>query len=123
MGITNSRAVGDAAEQIALDYLLSQNLSLLDRNFHCRVGEIDLIMLDSDCLVFIEVRYRKPNRFASAAISVDARKQRKLANAAAFYLGRNRALANHVMRFDVVALDGPTESKSKLQWLRDAFRI
>ena len=50
------------------------------------------------------------------------RKQRKLAFAAAFYLVRNSALANHVVRFDVVALDGPTESKSKLQWLRDAFR-
>jgi putative endonuclease len=79
-------------------------------------------MLDSDCLVFVEVRYRRPNRFASAAVSVDARKQRKLASAAAFYLGRNSALAKHVIRFDVVALDGPTETKSKLQWLRDAFR-
>lgn len=122
MGISNSRTVGNAAEQIALDYLLSQNLRLLARNFQCRLGEIDLIMLHNDCLVFIEVRYRKANSFASAAASVDRRKQRKLIKAASCYLGRHRHLGDSVIRFDVVALDGPTQSQSKLQWLQDAFR-
>lgn len=122
MGISSSRTVGNTAEQIALDYLLSQNLCLLDRNFHCRLGEIDLIMLDNDCLVFIEVRYRKANSFGSAAASVDRRKQRKLIKAASYYLGRHRRLGDRTIRFDVVALDGPTESQSKLQWLQDAFR-
>ncbi len=122
MGLSDPGSVGKDAEQIALDYLLARNLRLVARNFHCRVGEIDLIMLDRDCLVFIEVRYRKPNRFASAANSVDSRKQVKLIKAAAFYLCRNVHLAEHVVRFDVVALDGPSELRSKLQWLQDAFR-
>ncbi len=122
MGISDPRSVGKEAEQIALDYLLAHNLELITRNFRCRVGEIDLIMLDRNCLVFIEVRYRKANRFASAAISVDRRKQFKLIKAGAFFLCRNKQLAEHVIRFDVVALDGPSELRSKLQWLQDAFR-
>ncbi|MCH7853213.1 MAG: YraN family protein [Proteobacteria bacterium] len=122
MGLSNSRSVGKEAEQIALDYLLAQKLLLITRNYCCRVGEIDLIMHDGDCLVFIEVRYRKPNRFASAALSVNLRKQRKLIKAAAFFLCRNAHLADRVIRFDVVALDGPSEMQSTLQWLQDAFR-
>ena len=122
MGLSNPRTVGGQAEQIALDYLLARDLKLVAKNFHCRVGEIDLIMLDGTCLVFIEVRYRRPNRFASAALSVDSRKQKKLIRAAAFFLCRHSHLANHVARFDIVALDGPSELRSTIQWLQDAFR-
>ena len=122
MGISDSRTLGSRAEQIALDHLLARNLTLLERNFRCRLGEIDLIMLDSECLVFVEVRYRKLNRFASATVSVDSHKQRKLIKAAGYYLSRHRYHGNRVVRFDVVALDGPTESQSTLQWLQDAFR-
>jgi len=122
MGLSNSRSVGGEAEQIALDYLLTRNLRLVARNFCCRVGEIDLIMEDSTCLVFVEVRYRRPNRFASAALSVTPRKQRKLIKAASFFLCRNTHFADRVVRFDVVALDGPTKTESTLQWLQDAFR-
>jgi len=122
MGISNTKSVGAEAERIALDYLLTQKLRLITRNFNCRVGEIDLVMQDGNCLVFVEVRYRKPNRFSSAATSVDRHKQRKLIKAAAFFLCRNTSLAESVVRFDVVALDGPSESNSTLQWLKDAFR-
>ena len=122
MGLSDSRSVGNEAEQIALDYLRAQNLRLIARNFSCRVGEIDLIMQDGNCLVFVEVRYRKPNRFASAALSVNLRKQRKLIKAASFFLCRNAHLADRVIRFDVIALDGPSETQSTLQWLQDAFR-
>ena len=64
----------------------------MTRNFRCRFGEIDLVMLDADCLVFIEVRYRKSGSFATAAESVDRRKQRKLALTGAFFLSRKAAL-------------------------------
>ena len=122
MGLSNSGSVGRRAEQIALDYLLARDLKLVARNFRCRVGEIDLIMKHGTCLVFIEVRYRKPNRFATATLSVDSRKQKKLLRAAAFFLCRRPHFANHVVRFDVVALDGPSELRSTIQWLQDAFR-
>lgn len=122
MGQSTTRTVGNEAEQIALDFLLARNLELVVRNFHCRVGEIDLVMRHQDCLVFVEVRYRRPNRFASAAVSVDNHKQRKLAKAAAFFLGRYRQYGGCPVRFDVIALDGLSGARSELQWLQDAFR-
>jgi putative endonuclease len=97
-------------------------LKLLVRNFHCRYGEIDLIMQDGAAIVFVEVRFRKHGRFASAAASVDARKQGKLLRTAAHYLRKHPQFRNAPARFDVVALDGPTPQHFTLQWLRDAFR-
>ena len=73
-------------------------------------------------LVFVEVRFRKHGRFASAAHSVDGRKQRKLCRTAAYFLRRHPKYQNTPVRFDVVAFDGPTHDDFELQWLRDAFR-
>jgi putative endonuclease len=74
-------------------------------------------MLDVDCLVFVEVRYRAANQWVSAKLSVDARKQNKLVKTAAIFLSRHTRYANHTVRFDVVAVDG-----DELEWIRDAFR-
>lgn len=81
-------------------------------------------MQDRECLVFVEVRYRKSSggAFASAAASVDAHKQRKLALAAAFFLSRERRYVNVPVRFDVVAIDVENDAKTKLEWIKDAFR-
>ena len=70
--------VGHQAEQLALDYLQSHGLRLLERNFRGRFGEIDLIMLDGHTLVFIEVRLRKSKNFGGAEQSITASKQNKL---------------------------------------------
>ncbi len=122
MATTTAQSVGARLEQFALDHLQKAGLKLVARNFRCRVGEIDLVMLDRACLVFVEVRYRKPNRFASALESIDAHKQRKLARAALFFLGRHKAFRKHTVRFDVVAFDGPAPERYTLKWLKDAFR-
>lgn len=122
MATTTAQSVGARLEQIALDHLRKAGLKLVARNFRCRVGEIDLVMLDQACLVFVEVRYRKPSRFASALESVDEHKQRKLAKAALFFIGRHQAFREHTLRFDVIAFDGPAYDRYTLQWLRDAFR-
>ena len=73
----DTRAVGERGEQIALRYLEGRGLRTVDRNFRCRLGEIDLIMLDGDCLVFVEVRYRSGKRIAPAVLTVDRFKQQK----------------------------------------------
>lgn len=113
---------GDPAEQLALEHLQARGLKLVARNFRCRLGEIDLIMLDDECLIFVEVRFRKRGYFASALESVDRRKQRKLALAAGYFLGRHHEYRHHAVRFDVVGLDGPSRDRYRLQWVRDAFR-
>ena len=71
-------AQGKLAEKKACDYLQQQGLKLIEKNYYCRSGEIDLIMLDKQELVFIEVRYRKSRTFGSAAESIDARKRNKI---------------------------------------------
>jgi len=120
---TSKAAKGARAEQLALDYLRQQGLTSLSRNFRCRFGEIDLVMRDAECLVFIEVRYRSANRYASAALSVDARKQAKIVRTATYFLSRNQYLSDCPVRFDVVAFDSPEDDRDKLQWTKDAFRV
>ncbi|MEX0976769.1 MAG: YraN family protein [Woeseia sp.] len=122
MAENSTRAIGQDAEELALGHLLSSGLVLIARNFRCRIGEIDLIMRDGNCLVFVEVRFRKASHFASACESVDRRKQRKLLGAAAFFLGRHTEYRQHATRFDVVALDGRSRNTFTLQWVQDAFR-
>lgn len=121
--MTQPKAIaGREAEEAALEHLESRGLTLISRNFRCRLGEIDLVMLHGHSLVFVEVRSRRTSRFASAAESVDSRKQQKLARAAGFFLSRRPAFRHHPVRFDVIALDGPSPDRYELQWVRDAFR-
>ena len=74
-------------------------------------------MLDGDCLVFVEVRFRATRQSISARDSVDYRKQSKLIKTAAMFLTQNKRFAQHTMRFDVIAVDGDS-----LEWICDAFR-
>jgi putative endonuclease len=105
---------------VAFDYLTRQGLRPVARNFRCRGGEIDLIMMHDQCLVFIEVRYRATTDFAQPSHTVDRHKQRKIIRTAAMFYARNRAYADHVMRFDVIAMEGC--DPPSIHWLRDAFR-
>jgi len=113
---------GQAAEATACRYLLDHGLELIDRNYRCRHGEIDLIMRDGSYLVFVEVRYRSNRCFAGGAETVDRRKQSKLAATAMQYLQSHPVAAAGPARFDVVAIDGQP-GKDGLQWLRNAFDV
>jgi putative endonuclease len=127
MAPTAAKTIGERSEQLALDHLQASGLKLLTRNFRCRVGELDLVMLDGNCLVFVEVRCRsaggcQAGRFPSAIQSIGPNKQRKLSKAALFFLAKNKAFRHHTVRFDVVAYDGPAPGEHTLQWIKDAFR-
>ncbi len=117
-----TRQTGLNAEQTAFQYLRDKGLKPVRRNFHSRRGEIDLIMLDDACLVFVEVRYRTATSFVRAVQTVDIHKQRKLASAAAMFLSMNRDFSNHVCRFDVLGIDLNSEGAIFVEWMRDAFR-
>lgn len=112
------RRTGDAGEQRAEAFLKNQGLKPVQRNWHCRHGEIDLVMRDGDTLVFVEVRLRTPMGFADGAESVDFHKQRRLIQAASMYLVRHPARAEQPCRFDVVGLEG---RDGELSWIRNAF--
>lgn len=119
---TESRAsdVGRRAEDAALAHLSAHGLHVVARNFRCRSGEIDLIMRDGACLVFVEVRYRRSDRYGSAAESVAARKQARLLRAAEYYLQTHPEQRGRAMRFDVVALR-PAAQGLHIEWISDAF--
>lgn len=114
MGATGRQLHGQAGEDRALDYLSGHGLTLVERNFRCKVGEIDLIMQHQGCLVFVEVRRRGRDDFGGALASVTPAKQRRMVRAAQFYLRRHRHYPP--CRFDVVAIDGDS-----LNWLRNAI--
>ena len=107
--------LGQSAEKRAERYLASHGLMLVARNWHCRFGEIDLIMQDGLTTVFIEVRLRSRNDFGGAAASVTPAKQKKLLAAARQYLATLRTLPP--CRFDVVALTG----EAAPDWIKNAF--
>jgi len=114
------RARGDAVETAARDMLVAAGLREIARNANFRVGELDLVMRDADCLVFVEVRYRRDARFGGGAASVDARKQARLVRAAQVFLLRQPALAMLPCRFDVVEAEGDPAAPV-LRWIRAAF--
>lgn len=115
------RARGDGVESAALAHLQAHGLQLLARNAHARGGEIDLVMQDADVVVFVEVRYRASAGFGGGAASVDARKRRKLVQAAQVFLMRHPAHAQAACRFDVIDASGDPGAP-RLRWVRDAFR-
>ena len=112
-----TQSKGQQFERRAEQYLLSQGLTLLMRNYWCKLGEIDLIMTHDKTLVFVEVRYRSHDYFGGAAASVTPAKQQKLRRAALCYLqtqGLNEA--QQPCRFDLIAFEG-----LELHWLQNAF--
>ena len=115
------RARGNAVEAAALDFLQRQGLHLFARNANARGGELDLVMLDGNALVFVEVRYRASDAFGGGAASIDAGKRRRLVHAARVFLARNPRLANATCRFDVIDASGDPAAP-RIEWLKDAFR-
>ena len=111
---------GRAAERIARTRLEHRGLKFLCSNYHCRFGELDLIMRDRECVVFVEVRYRKNSQFGGGVGSVDQRKQRKIVRTAEYFLLCNPQLRDVACRFDVIAATGNT-LQPDLNWIRNAF--
>lgn len=116
---------GEQAEQRAESWLNQQGLSTVERNWRCRMGEIDLIMLAEDILVFVEVRFRSSTHHGGAAASVDQRKQRRLVAAARHYLRLRPEAAMRRCRFDVIAVQGQGQGQGQnevsIDWIPGAF--
>ena len=119
---TANRTVGDDAENLAFRYLKQHGLTPVQRNFACRLGELDLIMRDASCLVIVEVRFRGHRSIVPAELTVDRRKQSKIVRTAAMFLAWNERFASMSLRFDVVAIDADARGETTIKWIRDAFR-
>ena len=119
---TARQQAGTAGEAAALKHLQDHGLTLIARNYRCKAGEIDLVMLDGATLALIEVRFRSDRRFGGAAASVTWRKQQRLIYAAQHLLLTRRHLGRYPARFDVVALS-PSGSGMHIEWIRNAFTL
>lgn len=112
--------LGKGAESRAAQYLESEGLKIVERNFRTRYGEIDLIAREGDTLVFVEVRARRSAAFGGAAASITAAKRDKLTRTAQHYLTTLRATPR--CRFDAVLLNGGAHGDAgAIEWIRDAF--
>ncbi|TKB50963.1 YraN family protein [Ferrimonas aestuarii] len=110
-----SRAQGSQAEQQVCQWLERQGLILLHQNFHCRFGELDLVMQQDNELVFIEVKYRRSSGFGGASAAVTPAKQKRLRLAASYYL-QQQGWSDRPCRCDVVSVQGQT-----IDWIKNAF--
>ncbi|MCO6553165.1 MAG: YraN family protein [Gilliamella sp.] len=113
----NKKQIGEHYENIARQYLLRQGLKFLAHNSQFRFGELDLIMLDNTCLVFIEVRYRKNANFGDAEMTITLNKQNKIRQAAQqWMIAQNLNIEDTEFRFDVFAITGNSQ-----KWIINAF--
>jgi putative endonuclease len=117
------RLAGHHAENLAYAYLVKKGLRLIKRNYHCRQGEIDLIMQEAQTIVFVEVRYRAQSDFGSSAESVDHHKQKKIILCAQYFLHNYPIYQQMACRFDVVALYPNVQDPAQwhTNWIPHAF--
>ena len=108
---------GAQAESLAAQFLQLHGLTLLQRNYRCRYGEIDLIMLEGVVLVFVEVRLRSRSDFGGAAASIGPAKQGRLLRSAQHYLSTQKQIPS--CRFDALLFH--TADGTEIEWIRNAF--
>jgi len=109
-------------EDQARRYLVAQGLDLLESNYRCRFGEIDLIMRDAGTLCFIEVRFRKSLDFGGASASITPAKQRRIAKAALFYLSSlSKNPWQLALRFDALLIQQRHGGGLDFDWIQNAF--
>jgi putative endonuclease len=112
----NQNNAGLVAEKLAATFLAERGLKLVTQNYHCRFGEIDLIMKDGKTLVFIEVRLRSNPQFGDVGSSITRQKQQKLILTAQHYLQQHVETA---CRFDAILMS--KANLESIEWVRNAF--
>ena len=115
------RLFGQHGEQRAAQFLQSLGYTIVDRNYRCPRGEIDLVARDKETIVFVEVRTHRSQEFGNPLASVNKRKQRQIAMTALHYLSRFQ-LHDHAARFDVIGIMGEGDS-AQLTHIKEAFEF
>jgi len=115
-----SQHLGRAGEEVALQYLHQQGYRILERNFRCRLGEIDLIARDGRTLAFIEVKTRRSQAFGPPALAVTKAKQRRLVRVSQVYLSQKGG-AQALCRFDVVTIQ-IEGGEPRVEVIKNAFQ-
>jgi putative endonuclease len=113
-------SLGPRGEAVAAEFLTARGYRVVSRNFRCPQGEIDIIAVDGDTVVFVEVKSRRSGQAADPETNVDRRKRRRLVRAALVYAGR-KGLDDCPCRFDVIAIVLPEKDEPQIEHFEDAF--
>ena len=117
-----SLARGAHWERKAESWLRRQKAKILDRNYRCRTGEIDLVIRDGKAVAFVEIKYRSRQDFGSGADQVTYSKQRRIVSAARHYLQYHKHAQCQIFRFDVVSINDSSKG-AEIQWIKSAFEV
>jgi putative endonuclease len=120
-GASEQKTLGTRGEEIATAYLKRRNYRVLETNYRCRCGEIDIIARDGSVLVFVEVKTRRTATYGPPELSVTPFKQRQISKAALTYLVKNRLMECNA-RFDVIGVL-PRENPPRIDHIKDAFDL
>ncbi len=115
------KQLGDSAEDIARQYLEQKGYRTVQKNFRCKTGEVDLVMLKADTLVFVEVRSRSHNRYGEPLETVNQAKQQKIKKASAYFLYIHPQFANCYCRYDILSVLWRSGT-ADITWITDAFQ-
>jgi len=115
-----TKKIGGQGEQEAVNYLLSQGVALIDRNIRTKFGEIDILGMDDDMLVFIEVKTRCSSKFGFPEIAVDKTKREHMINSALDYMQSHPELGND-WRIDVIAITKYDDQPHEIKWFKSAI--
>lgn len=112
----NKRKTGSDWEKQAANFLRRKGMRILEMNFRCRQGEVDLIGKQDAYLVFTEVKYRSSTQMGYASEAVNSHKMRQICRVADFYRTIKKVPAETPVRYDVIAIQG-----EEIQWIQNAF--
>lgn len=121
MRLHNPSSVGAQAEDEALRYLQQQGLSLIERNYDIKGGEIDLIMQDGEYTVFVEVKFRQSENYGETIDLVPQWKQRRLIRAATSFLVSKNLYNTAYGRFDIIGIFA--NKNDRISWIKNAFEV
>jgi putative endonuclease len=116
-----NKVFGAFGESLATKYLSECGYKVLERNFSCRTGEIDIIAIEGDSVVFIEVKTRSSERFGLPSEAVSFTKQGRMVKTALYYMQKNKLL-DHMCRFDVIEIIVDEEKNNRINLIKDAFQ-
>jgi len=119
--MAKNRVLGRHGENIALNYFSGLGYKVLERNYKCRIGEVDIIAQKDSSLIFIEVKTRTSLRYGHPVESVSEHKIKKIKDVAGFFITNNNLYSNFDVRFDVVSIIINRDLGFKLEHIENAF--
>ena len=120
--IGENKSVGKCGEEIAVAYLKAQKYSIIDRNYRCICGELDIVAKDGKTVVFVEVKARRGLSYGPPQLSVTQFKQRQISKAALVYMSAKR-ISDAAARFDVIAIYLHRKQGPRIDHIKNAFDL